>query len=283
MPVLEVWNAKNTFVVKRGKGAGYSGVDNPLFIRENNKMYYGQAADKMAELATAISQLEPAGGPGKKGSGSVDIKIEDVVVEIVTLEPPATPGLKLGVIAEDSEVWEKRVGVTPTVCALLTKLNYLVICQAGCGAAAGYQDEEYVRSGAVVYSGRTQVIKEADVIVAVTPPSELVNCSPSLRNKFVVAWIGKLLPDGKQIVAKAAAANINLIDVTAVPRITIAQKLDVLSSQAKIAGNRAVIEGAILYGKFMNGEITAAGKFDPAKVMVLGAGVAGLAAIGTAV
>merc|ERR1719420_801950 len=107
--------------------------------------------------------------------------------------------------------------------------------------------------------------------------------NPALKGKFVVAWIGKLLPDGKQIVAKAAAAGINLIDVTAVPRITIAQKLDVLSSQAKIAGNRAVIEGAILYGKFMAPEITAAGKYPPANVMVLGCGVAGLAAIGSAV
>ena len=74
------------------------------------------------------------------------------------------------------------------------------------------------------------MIAVSDVIVAVTPPSELIGCNPSLKDKFVVAWIGKLLPDGKQIVAKAAAAGINLIDVTAVPRITIAQKLDVPSA-----------------------------------------------------
>ena len=80
MPVLQVWKAKQTFVVKRGKGTGYSGVDNPLFIRENNKMYYGQAADKMAELCEAVRALEPKGG-AKKG-GDVAVKMEQVEVEI---------------------------------------------------------------------------------------------------------------------------------------------------------------------------------------------------------
>lgn len=111
---LQCWNAKNTFVVKRGKGAGYSGVDNPLFIRENNKMYYGQAADKMGELAKAIEALEPVGG--NKKSEAVAIKMEEIVVE-PDLTPLAEPGLKLGVIREDSEKWEKRVGITPAVCA----------------------------------------------------------------------------------------------------------------------------------------------------------------------
>lgn len=86
----------------------------------------------------------------------------------------------------------------------------------------------------------------------------------------MVSWIGKNLPDGKQLVADNAVRGINLIDVTSVPRLSFAQKLDCLSSQAKIAGHRAVLEACILYGKFTAPEITAAGKYAPARVMVGG-------------
>ena len=90
----------------------------------------------------------------------------------------------------------------------------------------------------------------------------------SLKNKWVISWIGKNLPDGKSWVADVAPQGINLIDVTSVPRLSFAQKLDCLSSQAKIAGHRAVLEAAMRYGKFTAPEITAAGKYAPAHVMV---------------
>merc|ERR1719181_2338080 len=99
---------------------------------------------------------------------------------------------------------------------------------------------------------------------------------------MLISWVGRMLPDGKEYVAKAAQAGVKLVDTTAVPRITTAQKLDVLSSQAKLAGHRAVIEAVFHFQRFLQGEITAAGKYPPAHTMVLGVGVAGLAAMGTA-
>merc|ERR1719230_2072320 len=102
-----------------------------------------------------------------------------------------------------------------------------------------------------------------------------------IKDKMYISWIGRLLPDGKKYVEEATNAGVSLVDTTAVPRITTAQKLDVLSSQAKLAGHRAVVEAIYHFQKFYQGEITAAGKYPPCHTMVLGIGVAGLAAMGT--
>merc|ERR1719482_248987 len=105
---------------------------------------------------------------------------------------------------------------------------------------------------------------------------------PKFKDKMLINWVGRQLPDGKTYVEEAVKSGATLVDTTAVPRITTAQKLDVLSSQAKCAGHRAVIEAINSYQRFYAGEITAAGKYPPSHCMVLGVGVAGLAAIGTA-
>merc|ERR1719499_1839311 len=102
-----------------------------------------------------------------------------------------------------------------------------------------------------------------------------------MKGKTLISWVGRLQDQGKAIVDAAARAGVTLIDVTAVPRITIAQKLDVLSSQAKVAGHRAVVEATHAFGRFHTAEMTAAGKYPPSQTFVLGCGVAGLAAIGT--
>eukprot|EP00419_Tripos_fusus_P064064 CAMPEP_0172929846 /NCGR_PEP_ID=MMETSP1075-20121228/218691_1 /TAXON_ID=2916 /ORGANISM="Ceratium fusus, Strain PA161109" /LENGTH=634 /DNA_ID=CAMNT_0013791151 /DNA_START=24 /DNA_END=1925 /DNA_ORIENTATION=- len=125
---------------------------------------------------------------------------------------------------------------------------------------------------------RSEVIRKGQVLFSIDPP---VRDFRSLGGKILISWIGRLQDKGKDLVAQATAANITLIDVTAVPRITIAQKLDVLSSQAKVAGHRAVVEATHAFGRFHTGEMTAAGKYPPSQSFVLGCGVAGLAAIGT--
>merc|ERR1719499_40999 len=102
-----------------------------------------------------------------------------------------------------------------------------------------------------------------------------------MKGKTLISWVGRLQDQGKAIVDAAARAGVTLIDVTAVPRISIAQKLDVLSSQAKVAGHRAVVEATHAFGRFHTAEMTAAGKYPPSQTFVLGCGVAGLAAIGT--
>lgn len=133
MPVLEVWKAKQTIVVKRGKGAGYSGVENPLFFKENNRMYYGNAMKQMDALCTAIGAMEPVGGAGGAKPAA---KVEDVAVEeekVEVLAPPEAPGLVLGCVAEDSEAFEKRVALVPTVVALFTKANFKCVMESGAG------------------------------------------------------------------------------------------------------------------------------------------------------
>merc|ERR1719487_1406532 len=102
-----------------------------------------------------------------------------------------------------------------------------------------------------------------------------------MKGKTAISWVGRRLPDAKETLAKAEESGVQLMDLTAVPRITIAQKLDVLSSQAKCAGHRAVLEAANVYQRFFAPEVTAAGKYPPTNTMILGCGVAGLAAIGT--
>ncbi len=295
MPVLEVWKATNTVVVKRGRGSGYSGVDNPLFVNANNGMYYGDALKAIDDLVQAISKLDsnmtPENKRAKTGSTqpssdgcSIDMKkIQVETTDEEDMTPPTEPSLTIGVVAEDSEMWEKRVACVPAVAKQLVLSNMRVVVEAGAGLGARYSDAEYRAVGCEVVDSRSALIEASSVLLSVTPFKEFREADSSLAKKWVVSWVGKMTPAGKELLATVAKAGINCIDVTAVPRITIAQKLDVLSSQAKIAGNRAAIEAAILYGKFMSPEITAAGKFPPAQVMVLGAGVAGLAAIGTCV
>jgi len=283
MPVLEVWNAKKTFVVKRGGGTGYAGVENPLFFKENNFMYYGNAMKKMEEINAKIMTLDKVGGDDVNMNGVGKSVFEKIEVEVKETVPPcAEPKIIIGVLTENVDDYERRVALDPATCMKLTKLNYGILLHKGAGARSGYMDQQYMDSGCIIKESREDVISGSHVINTVMPTTELLECSPLLKDKFVICWIGKLTPDGKALVEKVAAAGINLIDVTSVPRITIAQKLDVLSSQAKIAGVRGTIEAAALYQRFFPLEMTAAGKYPQAQVMVLGVGVAGLAAIGQA-
>uniref|UniRef100_A0A7S3WQN7 proton-translocating NAD(P)(+) transhydrogenase n=1 Tax=Strombidinopsis acuminata TaxID=141414 RepID=A0A7S3WQN7_9SPIT len=137
-------------------------------------------------------------------------------------------------------------------------------------------DAAYTEVGCTIGS-RDQVIAKSNMLFCITPP---VADFGRLRDKCLVSWVGRLTEDGKAIVTKAAVAGVMLIDVTAVPRITIAQQMDCLSSQAKCAGHRAVIEAAHNFQRFTGAEMTAAGKYPPSNCFVLGCGVAGLEAIG---
>ncbi|KAF4720606.1 hypothetical protein FOZ62_014928, partial [Perkinsus olseni] len=149
------------------------------------------------------------------------------------------------------------------------------------GLGAGFSDEAYKAVGCEVLPDSGSLCAKAQMVFVIRPPP--VDVLHQLRGKYCVSWVGRLTDAGKKEIEIANGEGVNLVDVTAVPRITIAQKLDCLSSQAKIAGHRAVLEAAHEYQKFFAPEITAAGKYPPCRVMVLGAGVAGLAAIGTAV
>ena len=192
--------------------------------------------------------------------------------------------MKIGVPAE-VHAGEQRVALTPDVTRLVTKLGYEVMVEAGAGAKASYPDEAYREAGATVIEDTRALYDAADIILKVRQPeqhptlkmaeTELLREGQTLIS-FV--WAGQ----NQELLDTLAARGVNALAMDSVPRISRAQKMDALSSMANIGGYRAVIEAAQHFGRFFTGQITAAGKIPPAKVLVIGAGVAGLSAIGTA-
>ncbi|MCZ6579874.1 MAG: Re/Si-specific NAD(P)(+) transhydrogenase subunit alpha, partial [Gammaproteobacteria bacterium] len=192
--------------------------------------------------------------------------------------------MKIGVLKE-IHVDEKRVATTPNVTEKLIKLGFEVIVESGAGAGANYSDEHYEAAGASIGKNAETTWAASDLVLKVRPPEQNLEL-----NKHEI----DLMPRGCRLISflwpaqnekmlrRLAQNNATALSMDSIPRISRAQKLDALSSMANIGGYRAVIEAANYFGRFFSGQITAAGKVDPAKVMVIGAGVAGLAAIGTA-
>jgi NAD(P) transhydrogenase subunit alpha len=184
-------------------------------------------------------------------------------------------------IATPREVFlgETRVALTPDSAVVLTKLGYDCIIQSGAGLAAGFPDDAYRAAGVTVVDSAAAVFATADVIAKVRPPEPRevaqLRSGQTLISFFYPAH-------NKDLLEQIRATGANVIAMDMVPRISRAQKMDALSSMANIAGYRAVIEAGSHFGRFFTGQVTAAGKVPPAKVLVIGAGVAGLAAIGTA-
>ena len=174
---------------------------------------------------------------------------------------------------------ECRVALTPDSARQLQKLGYECLVEAGAGGAAGVTDHPYRGAGVTVVDGAAALWEEADVIAKVRPPeteeAERLKAGKTLISFFYPA-------QNKELLDLCAKSGADVIAMDMVPRISRAQKMDALSSMANIAGYRAVIEAGNNFGRFFTGQITAAGKVPPAKVLVIGAGVAGLAAIGTA-
>jgi NAD(P) transhydrogenase subunit alpha len=180
----------------------------------------------------------------------------------------------IGVPAE-SLPGEARVAATPTTVKALTGLGYDVVIEPGAGDRASFPDDAYAAAGAALGDAWA-----ADVVLRVNQPT--TDEIGKLRDGATL--IGLISPAlNPDLVDDLAARPITVLAMDAVPRISRAQSLDVLSSMANIAGYRAVIEAAHVFGRFFTGQVTAAGKVPPAKVLVAGAGVAGLAAIGAAV
>lgn len=181
--------------------------------------------------------------------------------------------MNIGVLSE-AQPGETRVSATPATVAQLIKLGYEVVVDAGAGEASSFTDAAYVEAGATIGDARA-----ADIVFGVNAPSteQLDSMKPGATLVSLLA--PALNPDR---VADLAGRPITALSMDAVPRISRAQSLDVLSSMANIAGYRAVVEAAHVFGRFFTGQVTAAGKVPPAKVLVVGAGVAGLAAIGAA-
>jgi len=172
---------------------------------------------------------------------------------------------------------ETRVAATPKSVSQLQKLGFEVMVESGAGELASFTDELYSSAGANVVDEAE--VWQCDVIYKVNPPTE----EEITKIKDGATLVSFLYPaQNPELVERLSRKNINVLAMDMVPRISRAQSMDALSSMANIGGYRAVVEASHLFGRFFTGQITAAGKVPPAKVLVIGAGVAGLAAIGTA-
>ncbi|HAQ59246.1 MAG TPA: Re/Si-specific NAD(P)(+) transhydrogenase subunit alpha [Microbacterium sp.] len=181
-------------------------------------------------------------------------------------------------ILKESKSGETRVAATPATVTQLLKLGYGVVVEAGAGALSSFPDDAYVEAGATIASS-AEALAAADVMLSVNAPAK--EQLDALKPGATV--IGTLSPAlSPELVEDLTGRPITALALDAMPRISRAQSMDVLSSMANIAGYRAVIEAAHEFGRFFTGQVTAAGKVPPAMVLVAGAGVAGLAAVGAA-
>jgi NAD(P) transhydrogenase subunit alpha len=186
--------------------------------------------------------------------------------------------MKIGVPRE-THPGERRVATTPEVAGQLQKLGYDVIVEKDAGAAASFSDETYKEAGCTIADSAADIWSGSDIILKVRPPED--DQASGLKDSQTL--ISFLYPgQNPELLEQLMKSGGTALAMDSVPRISRAQKMDALSSMANIAGYRAVVEAAQHFGRFFTGQITAAGKVPPAKVMVIGAGVAGLAAIGAA-
>jgi NAD(P) transhydrogenase subunit alpha len=173
---------------------------------------------------------------------------------------------------------ENRVAMTPDSAKQLQKLGYECAIESGAGVAAGFSDATYEAAGVEIIKTAAALWKDVDIVAKVRQPNE-TELKRLTKGKTLISFFNPAGNEEGMELAKSKGANVIAMEM--VPRISRAQKMDALSSMANIAGYRAVIEAGNNFGRFFTGQITAAGKVPPAKVLVVGAGVAGLAAIGT--
>jgi len=180
---------------------------------------------------------------------------------------------------------EKRVAATPVSVLKLIKLGYEVIVESSAGKSAHYEDKDFIDAGASISEKTEDLWAQADFILKVRAP--MINPDTGTheaklmkKDAFIVSYIWPA--ENSELLDDLASKGTTVFAIDSLPRISRAQKMDALSAMANISGYRAVIEAASCFGRFFTGQVTAAGKVPPAKIMVIGAGVAGLAAVGTA-
>jgi NAD(P) transhydrogenase subunit alpha len=195
-----------------------------------------------------------------------------------------TQTLTLG-IPKEVHPGERRVAATPDTATKLQKLGFSVLVESGAGARAGFDDARYAAAGCTIVKDARDVWDSSNIILKVRAPE----ANPAIAGQEVdLLGEGKLLisflapAQNPEMLQRIAARKASAIAIDTIPRISRAQKEDALSSMANLAGYRAVIEAANVFPRFFTGQITAAGKIPPAKILVIGAGVAGLAAMGAA-
>ncbi|KAK8066662.1 NAD(P) transhydrogenase mitochondrial precursor [Apiospora hydei] len=220
--------------------------------------------------------------PSKKrdGAHAVTPRVIQTTAYSTAIEPPTTPFANLTVgVPRETFTNERRVAITPQNVALLKKKGYgKVLVERGAGAQADFLDNAYESAGATLVDPGA-IWSAADIVLKVRGP----NTAEIDRLKEGATIISMLQPaQNKDVVERLAARKVTAFAMDMIPRISRAQVFDALSSMANIAGYKAVLEASNNFGRFLTGQVTAAGKIPPCKVLVIGAGVAGLSAIATA-
>jgi len=182
-------------------------------------------------------------------------------------------------VPKETHPGEQRVALTPETAGRIAKLGHELILQSGAGVAADFSDEAYREAGVEVVDDVAAVYERAGLVMKVRGPAE-DEIGLLRQGQILVSFIWPA--QNEALMSSLAERGVTAVAMDSVPRISRAQKLDALSSMANIGGYRAVVEAANRFGRFFTGQVTAAGKVPPAKVLVIGAGVAGLAAIGAA-
>lgn len=174
---------------------------------------------------------------------------------------------------------ESRVALTAKTAKRFQQQGFKILIEKGAGLKSQVTDQDYVLAGVTVIESREELWGKSDIILKVLPPT-LAEVKLYRAGQLGVSYF--FPAENQELLKSLAQQGCSYLSMDSIPRISRAQKMDVLSSMANISGYRAVIEGANYFGRFLNGQITAAGKVEPAKVLIIGAGVAGLAAIGVA-
>ncbi len=186
--------------------------------------------------------------------------------------------MKIG-IPKEIHPGERRVAATPKTAQRLQKYGFEVLVETQAGVAASFTDDAFQAAGCTVVGSAAQLWSQSDIVMKVREP-EFSEVDLLREGGMLISFIWPA--QNKELLDRLAAKKATVIGMESIPRISRAQKMDALSSMANIAGYRAVVEAANQFGRMFTGQITAAGKMPPAKVLVIGAGVAGLAAIGAA-
>lgn len=275
MPAIEIWKCKTCVVLKRSMGTGYSGVDNPLFYLPNVKMLFGDAQKSMDNIASHLAESEDRlSGGATASSSSGQVAQQEAAPETF---PEAVK--VVGIVRERAQ-GELRVSLAPSAVVKLRRMGFSILLEAGAGSNAGFQDEDYTRHGGVeVAESSLDVLKQADIVFRVSEPF-LDEIQMLQGNQTLVGFWN--MYGSKDLLEAASQSSASFVNIALVPRVSRAQKLDALTSMANIAGYRAVLDAFNRFPRFSRAGSTAFGSVPPAKVFVIGAGVAGLSAIATA-
>ncbi|KAG9390525.1 Pyridine nucleotide transhydrogenase [Carpediemonas membranifera] len=293
MPVVEVWRSKAVFVIKRSLSPGYAGVTNPIFVDDNARMLFADAAKCINDLRDGISKL--TAGMAKAEDTTEDLDEEETEDTYVYPEPRSTIYIPRE-LAED----EDRIAMSPENITRLRKIGFHVKLQTGCGVGSNFPDHLYEAVGGEIVQTHADAA-DAEVVLKVNLPTreEAAELFVMGENKwrtgaraevYTATKVGPMLisfmnpgnADNKAMIEFLAEEyGVHCMCMERIPRTSRAQKMDALSSTANLAGYRACIEACNSYRALIAPKITAAGKTEPAEVLVIGAGVAGLSAIGT--